>query len=287
MLQSRFIIISTFLIISCKSNSQDYGELEYLLSLPKHINECSGISLASEKDHLFLINDSGNEPILHNLNLTTSTTVQKNFPKGITNVDWEDLAYKNDTIFIGDFGNNANKRKDLKIYWIPPGKTENTLETTNFKLQDQHEFPPSKKQLNFDIEAFIYFQNHFYLFSRNRSKDFDGLVKVYRLPALPGNQQTELIDTFVPCEDPRDCQITGAAIHQPSKKIALLSYNKVWILKDFNSDKFFSGSIQKIKLNHYSQKESICFKDEYTLYISEEKSRKSQGNLYLLDLEKD
>jgi len=92
------------------------------------------------------------------------------------------------------------------------------------------------------------------------------------------------IGSFKTCEDRSDCQITGAAIHQDSGKLALLSNNKVWIFSDYTGDDFTSGKIEKIKLHHTSQKESICFKNENELYIADERSHGRGGNLYLLKL---
>ena len=99
-----------------------------------------------------------------------------------------------------------------------------------------------------------------------------------------GPQTAVLIDEFKTCSDRDDCQVTSAAIHEQTGKIALLSYNKVWILENYTEDHFFSGDVTKIKLEHSSQKESITFKDANTVYISEEASKNDLGNLYTLDL---
>ena len=40
-----------------------------------------------------------------------------------------------------------------------------------------------------------------------------------------------------------------------------------------------------LEFNHTSQKEGVCFKDENTLYITDEKARGEGGNLYELKIE--
>jgi hypothetical protein len=156
---------------------------------------------------------------------------------------------------------------------------------TTFTLEDQTEFPAKKKNRNFDIEAFVYADEFFYLFTRNRSSGFDGTTKMYRLPAKPGHYTAELMDSFKTCNDPDDCQVTGAALDRSGKKLALLGYNKVWIFSDYENDEFFSANVKEIKLKHRSQKESITFKNGNTLYIADELNGAEGGNLYSLTID--
>jgi len=182
----------------------------------------------------------------------------------------------------------VSNRTDLAIYAVAqPGnikkrRTEPLI--TTFHFEDQVKFPPKKKDISFDVEAFIFLNDHFYLFTRNRAKKYDGKTKIYKVPAKEGDFTAKLIGSFKTCDDQSDCEITSAAIHAPTGKIALLSYNKVWIFSDYDEDDFTSGSVQKIKLEHRSQKESICFISENELYIADERSHGRGGNLYSLML---
>lgn len=286
------IIFIAFITTQCQP--QDYGELEYYLTLPQVLEENSGISMSQNANHLYMINDSGGSPTLFTIDLDVKETIQDITLSNAQNVDWEDLASFGNTVFVGDFGNNDNKRKDQTIYWvedigqITEGSYTAFAKATTFTFEDQKKYPPKKKNQNFDVEAFLVYQSHFYLFTRNRTpnKKFDGITKVYKIPMKEGAQTAMLIDQFKTCSDRDDCQITSAAIHQQTGKIVLLSYNKVWVLENYTGDHFFSGDITKIKLEHTSQKESITFKDQNTVFISEESSSKTQGNLYTLDLKK-
>ncbi len=283
-----FLLI--ILLLGATASCQDFGELQFVDDLPSLLREISGIEKFPEGDILWTINDSRNPPEVYGYNLSTKKMVKTIRLKKASNIDWEDLATGPDgTLYVGDFGNNGNYRTDLTIYAI---KDPSTLKKrryepilTTFRYEDQVDFPPKKKKnISFDVESFIFLNDHFYLFTRNRAKKFDGITKIYKLPAKEGDFVASLIGSFITCEDRSDCQITGAAIHQDSGKLALLSNNKVWIFSDYTGDDFTSGKIKKIKLHHTSQKESICFKNENELYIADERSHGRGGNLYLLKL---
>ena len=62
------------------------------------------------------------------------------------------------------------------------------------------------------------------------------------------------------------------------------SYDKVWLLSEFEGNNFFSGKVELMELGHRTQKESLCFIDEKTMYIADERTGFSGGNLYRLEL---
>ena len=66
--------------------------------------------------------------------------------------------------------------------------------------------------------------------------------------------------------------------------MVLLNHDTVLIFTDFNGDNFFSGKVTQLPLNHRSQKEGICFKDNNTVYIVDERAHGEGGNLYELKL---
>jgi hypothetical protein len=53
-----------------------------------------------------------------------------------------------------------------------------------------------------------------------------------------------------------------------------------WQLSKFKKDNFFVGSVREIELIHKTQKEALCFKNNNTLLLSDEKSSGKGGNLY-------
>ncbi len=280
-----FFILSIGFTASC----QDFGKLQVVASLPGTLKEVSGIEVIDDGDLVWMVNDSGNAPKVYTYNLASKEIEKIITVTNAKNKDWEDLATdEKGNLFIGDFGNNISKRKNLIIYSVKKAalftNDEVAAVKTNFYFEDQKKFPPKKKHRNFDVEAFIVIDNYFYLFTRNRSSDFDGTTKLYKIPAKEGSFEAKLIGSFKTCANWDSCQITSAAVDHLTGKIALLSSNKVWILSDYTHDNFFNGKIEKIKLKHYSQKESITFKNSNELFIADERSKHNGGNLYLLKL---
>lgn len=126
--------------VSCQK-----GKKSNIHIFPKSLNEISGITMLSD-NKLYAINDSGNENVLFCLN-TKGKVLQKIQIPETKNIDWKDLAYDHkDNIYVGDFGNNSNSRKDLYIYKIS-GILSNSISVSKieFAYEDQKKFPPKKK----------------------------------------------------------------------------------------------------------------------------------------------
>ena len=279
-----YLIVLATCTMSCQNNTST--DLIKINTLSNTVHEVSGITCLG-KDHLYVINDSGNKNLLYRLDQKGSILDKIKLPD-TENLDWEDLAYDTqNNIYVGDFGNNNNKRKDLMIYRVGGVLNKDiSVEKIWFSLEDQKKFPPKKKNFNYDIEAFIHLNNHLYLFTKNRSSKFEGTTKLYKLPASPGKHVAKLIGTYRTCKDNADCFVTGATVNRSGDTIVLLTYNKLFVLSDFKGDDLFGGSIQKIKLNHYSQKEGVCFKNDSTLYITNEKTKHHKATLYEYPLSK-
>ena len=104
------IIFSFLLLLSC----QNFGQLILITDLPKDLKEVSGTEIVPKSDLIWMVNDSGNKPILFGVNYRGK--IIKEIDIRAKNNDWEDLASdENGAIYIGDFGNNSNKRKNLSI----------------------------------------------------------------------------------------------------------------------------------------------------------------------------
>ncbi len=283
------ILLFLWVLPSCIS-CQDFGRLELVADLPGLLKEVSGIEYSTESNLIWSINDSRNAPEVYGFDIESQKIQRTIRLKGASNIDWEDLAFSEDgTLYVGDFGNNISNRTDLAIYHVPtPDSGEKRRQEpliTTFAYQDQINFPPKEKDKSYDVEAFIHLNESFYLFTRNRSKKYDGTTKIYKITAEEGPQEAIYVGELETCKDQSDCEITSAAIHHPTGKIALLSYNKVWIISDYQNDYFPSGKVEKIKLGHSSQKESISFKTENELYIADERTHGKGRNLYLLRLD--
>jgi len=274
----------TLLAIGLTACSQpDFGKLEILSSLPGDLSEVSGIEIVNGSSLLWMINDSGNSPRVYGYDINERKIARTIELSVLKNTDWEDLASDTEgNLYIGDFGNNDNKRKDLAIYRLGNVATSDSMEIeiTRFQFEDQKEFPPKKKERNFDVEAFVFYQGNFYLFTRNRSSNFDGTTKLYRVPAGSGDVQATYLGSYVTCQDKDDCQVTSAAIDRKTGDLALLTYNKIFLFSKFNGGDVFKRKAKEIHLDHKSQKESVVFLDAKTMLIADEKVGPEGGNLY-------
>ncbi|QHI37066.1 hypothetical protein IMCC3317_24440 [Kordia antarctica] len=272
------------LFTNCTVN---YGQLKLVGNLPSDLQEVSGVETIPNSDKFWMVNDGGNHPRMYVVNATGK--IEKTLQIEGKNEDWEDLTKdKAGNVYIGDFGNNNNRRKDLKIYILAANDLnhgKNILPSTiEFSFPNQKKFPPKKKDRYFDVESFFHLNGYLYLFTKSRVKKDYGRTNLYKIPAKSGKHEAEFISTFNSCED-FDCAITSAAISPNGKKVVLLSHETILQFTNFKDDDFLGGKMTKFDLDHKSQKEGICFKDNNTVYITDERSRGKGRNLYVFTLD--
>ena len=280
-------IISTLLFVSCNpktenTQSQD-NNLKVEFSLPKKLKEVSGIALSQDQKTIWAIEDAGNKNVVYGLNrkgqLTTDVLVEN-----AENNDWEDITKDAaGNIYIGDFGNNENDRQNLSILKLDlksdSQKSTKVVQTTKFHYEGQTEFPPKKSNLLYDCEAFVEKDGNFYLFTKNRSKGFDGTFLVFQIPNKDGDFEAKLVGKLKLEGGYTDAAITSATINSKNQ-IVLLNHKNINVLSGFSANDFSSAEIQKIPLNHNSQKEAVVFVDDKTLLIADEKDKQTGGNVY-------
>ena len=278
----KLLLAASIVLSACQQQSND--DLKILYSLPKKLKEVSGITYFSESNLLYTLEDSGNDNKIYALN--TEGKIEKTITiTNAINIDWEDITKdKNDNLYIGDFGNNDNTRQDLCIYKINKKELNNDNAVAEYKVSfsyaEQKEFPPKKKEMFYDVEGFFEYQNYFYLFTKNRSKGFDGTAFIYKIPNAAGTQKAIKIGEFKTCDNYNHCVLTSATISPDGKKVVVLSHDKIVLFQNFKGDLFHKGTQTEISLNHFSQKESVIFKDNNTLLIADERTGKLDGNVY-------
>ncbi|MBT8301663.1 MAG: hypothetical protein HKP42_00855 [Maribacter sp.] len=280
-----FLIFLGCLLIGCKN----HGQLSYVTKLPKKLDENSGI-VTLKDSAIWLIEDRGNPDKIYNVDFKGNLLKELKV-KNAKNHDWEDLAEdKEGNLYIGDFGNNSNKRKDLVIYKIPNPEIEKgdkiDAEKIKFSYPDQKDFPPLAAELNYDAEAFFYHKDFLYVITKNRTIPFSGEAVIYKIPAIPGEHSAKYIGKFIPCKQDILCQVTAADISQDGSTIAILGYGKLFLFTDFEWDDFSKGKMKTINLGATTQLESVCFLNNDTLLLSDEKRGNTGGNLYTLKLSK-
>lgn len=273
----QFVLLLFTSLISCNS-----GNLKIIADLPKILNEASGNEISTISDLIWVINDSGNSPKLYGIN--EKGLIIKELKIKAKNNDWEDITSdKEGNIYIGDFGNNDNKRKNLAVLKVMKNSINNSgdieVERISFKYPNQQKFPPKKEAMYFDCEAFFHYRDSLFLFTKSRVKNDFGKTNLYKIPAKQGNHVAEFVSSFNTCHE-IDCWITAADISNDGKIMALLTPKSVWVFTNFKGIDFFNDSKIEIPLNHTSQKEGLCFKNNTTLYITDEKAHGSDGFLY-------
>ncbi|KRD12823.1 hypothetical protein ASE21_02625 [Flavobacterium sp. Root901] len=281
-MKKTFLVAVSIVLLACQQQS-DSG-LKTLYPLPKKLKEVSGITYFPETKTIYTLEDSGNKNAIYAIN-SKGKLERTIIIANALNVDWEDITKdKIGNIYIGDFGNNDNERRDLCIYKVAKNQLNKNVASAEYKISfsypEQTEFPPKKKELFFDVEGFFEHNGYFYLFTKNRSKGFDGTAFIYKIKNAKGTQRAVKIGEFKTCNNYNHCVLTSATISPDGKRVVLLSHDKIVLFKGFKGDLFHKGTQTEINLNHFSQKEAIVFKDNNTLLIADEKTNKIGGNVY-------
>ncbi|REJ82960.1 MAG: T9SS C-terminal target domain-containing protein [Bacteroidetes bacterium] len=249
-------------------------------TLPSQIHESSGLDFTGGAS-FWTHNDGYGDNKLYKVSntgvLSRTVTVQ-----GATNKDWEDLTHDagRNYMFIGDFGNNANDRRDLRIYkTIYPSITSSntiTAEVINFSYPDQTAFP--SPWMNFDAEGFFHFNGKLYIFSKPDVNAM-GYIKMYSVPDIAGTYVATLVDSFYTND-----RVTGADISPDGSSVILMTNSRLHLFRNFTGDKFFSGQYTRISISgSWTQKEAISFWSNNEVYLTDEDGG-SGGKLYYIDL---
>ena len=278
MIKFKSLIILLLLTASC-----DTGQLKTLVDLPVGLSEVSGIAVDTTNQVIWMINDSGNKPLLFGID--GSGKIAKTIKIEAKNRDWEDLTMDpSGNLYIGNFGNNGNDSKKLSILKIAADslkKNSTSLkpEVIKFKYPDQKKYPPKRSKRHFDCEAFFFYKDSLYLFTKSRAPKARGKTNLYTLPAKKGDYKARYISTFDTCEESQ-CWVTSADINAAGDKMAILTENSVFVFSNLKTSDFFSSKAKRYRFSYESQKESVAFKNDSTLFIADEYLGISGGNLY-------
>lgn len=269
--------------LKLKSNLQTI-HARPVTEVPPVLKESSGIAVSSP-NRIWSHNDANNTNQLFCFD-TTGVLVRTLNIINATNVDWEDLTRDDEgRIYINDAGNNENNRKDLKIYRIPnPDDIAGNIvqaDVISFILDDQYQFPPPSTNRNYDIEAILWKSDSLYLFTKNRSDPQNGTCKMYRLPAIPGTYIAQLAGSVNLGQNNDEARVTSADINLGTGEVILLTSTKIVSFTDYPGNSFFDGDMKEFYFSSaVGQVEGIQFVDNSRLFMTEEKSKRSNGHLY-------
>ncbi|PID28847.1 MAG: hypothetical protein CSB55_03595 [Candidatus Cloacimonadota bacterium] len=274
MKKATIILLTVSIGISINVNALKRVKLKPAAFLNKEINESSAlVKSKNQKDLYWSLNDSGGEPRIFPLRITIKdeeVTCQKAgksiLVKGAVNTDWESMSVLSDgKLIISDCGNNRNNRKDLAIYITKepkPDSDETAVIINKYEVfyPDQKDFPPAS--MDFDCEAVFAFKDEIYFLSKNRK---DAFTKLYKLenPDQTKKNKLKLLDKFEV-----GSPVTGAEANADNTKIAVLTYENIWIFES-NTDDFFNGKKYYLPITA-KQCEGICWDGEDILITNEQ-----------------
>ena len=254
-----------------------YAQLSF--SLVEELHEISGLEVIDNNTYA-AINDSGNEPTVYFLSSDGNITKRIKITNA-KNVDWEDLARDDDFLYVGDFGNNLNKRKNLCIYKIRIKDLKELKEVEaaiiEFSYEDQLEFPPNKSTRNYDAEGMTVVNDSIFIFSKNSSDPWTGVSKMYGLSTKPQKQVAKIRnEVYIGPDNWWEDAITSADYYNGFWY--LLTYNRIIQLIPSNNS-FFTRTIYEFETT--TQTESIKFLNSNQILIADEKQRLiGGGKLY-------
>jgi hypothetical protein len=260
-LQFQQLLIILLFLTSC-----DTGKLTVIADLPINLKEISAAETLPNSDLIWVIEDKGNKNNIYGIN-ARGKIIKDIDVSNASNIDWEDLTSDRlGNLYIGDFGNNSKNRDDFTIYKVANLQDDNaTAEQINFTLP--------KDMKSEDFEGFFIMNGYFYIFSKENKTS-----KLIKVPNQIGKHTAKLVSYFN--LDGKHHKITSADISDDGKTIVLLKHDKLWKISNFKGDHFFEGTIVELKFDHNSQKEGICFVNNSTVYITDERSHGKGGNLY-------
>jgi hypothetical protein len=243
-------------------------KIRQIATLPAEVNESSGLAVAVPGKSYWTHNDGGSKPALYEVDATGKLLRTLDLP-GLRNRDWEDLTRDAaGNLYIGDFGNNNNTRRNLKIYRLHPDRP-GQADSITFRYADQTAFPPRERERNFDCEAFFWHADSLYLFSKNRGRKN---VKMYVLPAQPGDHVAQVRgEVFI------KSMVTAADVNPAHNLFAVLTYGKVLLFRLTDNGKLLKDPYLCIKV-YRNQAEAIAFVNNTDFLITNE-----QGKMYLVE----
>lgn len=253
-------------------------EQKKISKLTKEIDETSAL-IAIDHNHFLTINDSGGEAIIYNFN-RQGEVFHRCTIQNAKNIDWEALTIDDSgNLYIGDIGNNSNKRKRLTIYKVDlKSVTEQDkvkAEMTNFYYPEQKSFPPIDSEKYYDAEAMFFQNDSLFIVTKNRTVPFDGLAQVYYVDVSLTETKAMLMPPIkLPATNwMTDC-VTDAFLD--NNTLYLLTYSKIYKLEKVKNEWKIKSDY---KLGFNAQKEGIAL-FEGVCYVTSEKSKIGTNKLF-------
>lgn len=269
------------------------------LSGPARMEELSGLAVSRTYPGIVWGHgDSGQPPVLWALDLERGELafppyLAKKFDdgaswpgltlEGASNIDWEDLTTLNGWLYLGEFGNNGNARRDLGLWALPepnPRATERQRPAffLPFHYPEQQRFPA--EAWVFDAEALFADpeRNALYLITKHRKagdvRRFIPGAKLYRIP-LDGARRASTALTLVDQHEEMTA-VTAAELSPSGAWLAVLTYRTLWLFpRPPAGEQWLSGPAYSRPLPFLEtrQAEALSWRDDTTLLLGNEEGR--------------
>lgn len=247
-----------------------YPQLKKVSRLPTVMNECSGMLFVDDST-LLMHNDSEVPNRLYYVNVQGNMMDSVEIPLRL--FDFEAISRNGSLLYLADIGNNTNIRKDLKIVIFDINQRK-LIEVLAVRYAEQTNYPPAKDSLYFDAEAIVYKNDSLFIFTKNRTKPYNGKSLVYALDLQ--TKELQLIHTLQFDQYSWvKSSITDACFQEG--KFYLLAYRYLYIL-----DTHFQLE-KRIHLSCIAQREAIAINTKNEIFIATEKHPiLGGGKLYML-----
>ena len=246
----------------------------------ERIDESSGLAASRRHPGIYWThNDSGDRPRIFAIDRRGGTVAEIQID-GAKARDWEDIAIDDaGKLYLGDIGNNANRRRDLTVYRIAEpdpavGDGSATVEAAlRYRYADQSAYPQPERSA-FDAEALFWRAGSLYILTKHRT---DTWTTLYRLATTPQDEEQVLqplqqID--VGWTSPAGGNVTAADLHPDQPLLALLTYQNIQLFDVSGSgDELRLTSRKTIALRtaETRQAESLCWDGSSLLFGNEQR----------------
>jgi uncharacterized protein YjiK len=274
------VLTGILLATACSSLASDRPGYTVIkeFSLPPELAETSGL-YCPEQNSIYTVNDSGNKPIIYQINLMGG--IEKQITIDAKNRDWESLTGDKQNFYIGDIGNNNGKRKFVEIYVVDKNSKEAAIKRS-LQIQYLDNTIEKNEYLNhdFDAEAFVSVGDKLVLFSKSWQTNN---LHIYHLSKTELKQKVEPVTTV----EGLPGIVTGIDYNPFTKEFVIVGYS-LYGLGSFSPfiakmDRRYN-LLATYPLEGFNQVEGVCVSPNGEVWISQESSFFSTQKLAKLQL---
>lgn len=241
---------------------------------PKQLPESSGLLAIHGEKNRFLTHGDSFSPSKLYLFRCAERTIDNYVElsvKGACQNDWEDVSWGDDgQLYLADIGDNLRIRTEKRIYRIDWQKTV----ASNIAAIEQHWWVCCRKDgktVYADTEAFFVYEGDFYLITKN-----SGEALIFKADPSQGERlEAREVARFHAFD-----KITAADVRDDGKRLAILSYNYLYILDLSAGVDDLQNKILKLFTLDCGQCEGVCFTVDGGLALINE-----DGEFYRLSTE--